>query len=174
VYIVRLAGAERVAHLLGRAGIQRDHLAVVDTLAVQGELEHGERLTAVVDQDPGTGQLVPAKRRIRRAGGDQEAVAPVDLGEMHDLGRLAALERREARRDRRLDQVHAAVGEAGARHLAGRRDGEHRIQSFGGQKARGLGGDQRAVERRIAGEHDPDLGHDGTSQAGSRGEIVPL
>ncbi len=125
-----------------------------------GVLEHGQRLSAVIDEDLGLGQLVPREIGIGLAGGDEEAVLLIDLGEMQRRWLLALLERAEVLGDGRLRHVHAAIDKPGDGRFAGGRDRMLGLEAFLLEEAAGNGRDERTVERREARELDADrLGH---------------
>ena len=81
VDVVTLALAKRPIHLAG-GDVQRLDRGVVEATLVAGELEHGERLAAVIDQHPLAAQLVPGERGVGRPAGEEEAVLLVDLREV--------------------------------------------------------------------------------------------
>src|SRR3546814_5752447 len=82
---------------------------------------------------------------------------------MDDVLRLALVERRPARRYRRLAHMHRAVGEAAPEILRAVGDRVARLQPLFLQEARRHGGDQRGIEGGEAREHDVDLGQGGPS-----------
>src|SRR5262252_1857138 len=93
-------------------------------------LEHRERLAAVIDQYGLALELVPGERRIGTAGGEEEAVLLVDLGEVNDRRRLTLLKRPETLRRRRLAYVRRAGHDRVDRRCARRRDRVTRLESF--------------------------------------------
>ena len=121
VNVVSVAFAESLIHLPTR------HVDGVDGRVVQpptmaGILEHGERLTAVVNEHPFASQLVPGERGIRRAAGEKESVLLVDLSEVHGRRPLAFLQGTESLRRRRLTDVYRAIHQPLDGRGAGRSD----------------------------------------------------
>ena len=155
VNVVSVAFPEGLIHLPAR------HVDGVDGRVVQaptmaGILEHGERLTAMVNEHPFASQFVQGERRIRRARSEKESVLLVDLGEVHGRRPLAFLQGAESLRGRRLTDVYRSLHQPLDGRSTGRGDRVHRLEPFLFEEAAGNGGDQRRIEGGKARELDAD------------------
>lgn len=127
VRIVRAAVSKRALDGIDATGIDRFDVAERQSVPMQRVTEHGERLEEMVDQHPPALQAAPGEIRLGPASDQKESVAAVDLREVHDIDRLAALERGEARRHRRLRDIAAPVRQTARHRALGRRQ---RIRSL--------------------------------------------
>ena len=158
--VVAAAVPERRHHRLRRAGIDRVQAGVVHALLVQRVFEHRERLAAVV------GEHARRLRACCQAKSGSARRPAMKKPSRWLIWAKCTISERSPRSSgaqladgRRLDQIEAAVLEPLARDLARPGDRELGFQPLGGEKAARLGRDQRAVERGVAREHDPDLRH---------------
>jgi hypothetical protein len=99
------------------------------------------------------------------AGGEEEPVLLVDLGEVDGRGSLAPLQRAEGLRGGRLDDVRRPARERLDRRLAGRGDGVRRLEPLCLEESAGEGGDQWRVEGGEPRELDADGVRHGTRLA---------
>src|SRR5262245_61726339 len=116
-------------------------------------------------------ELLPAETRIGLPGGQKEAVALVDLGEMQGWWLFALLEWAEALRWRGLGHVHAAIDQPDDGGLAGSGNRVARLQALVFQKAAGHGGYERRIERRKAGKFDADVVTQGSLRGRCRSQV---
>ena len=85
VDVVTSAASKGLINGLHITRIEDFQLLLVNTLFVQRVAEHGHGLKEMIDQYFLANQAVPMELSVRFATGDKEAVAFVDLGEMHDV-----------------------------------------------------------------------------------------
>ena len=93
MHVITVACAKRLVDFLDIPGIDAVDLRVIHTHLMYGVLQHGQRLSRVVDQYLPCNQLVPLEVRIRFARRDKKPVPLVDLGEVDEVIRSPSLER---------------------------------------------------------------------------------
>ena len=83
MYIICGTGEECGLHLVGRAGIRDFDLVPISAVLPDRVFEHYQRLETMVRKQRLPFEVLPMEFRLRPAADDEEAVALVDLREMH-------------------------------------------------------------------------------------------
>ena len=117
----------------------------------------------MIDQHLAGTQLIPPEIGVRLAGGEEEPVLLIDLGEVDRRRLLALLEGGQPLGERGLGHLGGTSHQRIDGGFASWGDGVAGLQPLGGQKAPGHGRDQRAVESGEAGELDMDRCHQQSS-----------
>src|SRR6266702_1595937 len=117
-----LAVTEGLVDFGGAAGADGFYLVEIDACLVAGVFEHGVRLASLEHDDFGAFQLIPRKRWIGLASGEEETVHLVDLGEMECDRRFPLIERGEPLAQGRLNDVCGAIFQGCERRAAWRRN----------------------------------------------------
>ena len=146
--------AERPRHLLGRAGIDGFDARPLDAIRSSRVFQHDQGLSGVVGHERLPGELVPFEGGVRLSRHQEESVALVDLREMYRQRRFALLHRLPVRRHRGLHDVHRARANQRAGALPRGQNRVLRRHAVALQEAAGNGGNQRAIEHRVTGNHD--------------------
>ena len=159
MHVIALAGAKRLFHVPRGAGVDGLDVLEAEAFLLEGVFEHRQRLPAVVQYDLLALELVPGEGVVGLPGGQDEPVALVDLGKVHQGRSLAPFEGAEVGGYGRLGDVDAASVDAGE-HVPGCLcDGELGFDALGCEKASANGHQERGIKSRMAGDHYVALAH---------------